>query len=80
MASLSYQGQRGTDLFTYNWANIALNPATGLCCVSFNIGAHGFRNFIYSTNDGKTWYDALSLQLDRPYRAAANGARHPTSR
>src|SRR6266576_3747410 len=73
VASLSYQGQRGTDLFTYNWANIALNPATGLCCVSFNIGAHGFRNFIYSTNDGKTWYDALSLQLDRPYRAAANG-------
>ncbi|PYP18543.1 MAG: hypothetical protein DMD54_04965, partial [Gemmatimonadetes bacterium] len=73
VASLSYQGQRGTDLFTYNWANIALNPATGLCCVSFDIGAHGFRNFIYSTNDGKTWYDAFSLQLDRPYRAAANG-------
>ena len=73
VASLSYQGQRGTNLFTYNWANIALNPATGLCCVSFNIGAHGFNNFINSTNDGKTWYDAFSLQLDRPYRPSANG-------
>jgi len=73
VASLSYQGQRGTNLFTYNWANIALNPTTRLCCVSFNIGAHGFRNFIYSTNDGKTWYDAFSLQLDRPYRPSASG-------
>src|SRR6266849_1010322 len=73
VASLSYQAQRGTNLFTYNWANIALNPATGLCCVSFNIGAHGFNNIIYSTNDGKTWYDAVSLQLDRPYRPSANG-------
>ena len=73
IASLSYQGQRGTNLFTYNWANIGLNPATNLCCVSFNIGAHGFNNIIYSTNDGKTWYDAFSLQLDRPYRPSANG-------
>ena len=73
VAALSYQGQRGTDLFTYNWANIGINPTTGLCCVSFNIGAHGFRNFIYSTNDGKTWYDAVSLQLDRPFRASPSG-------
>ena len=73
VASLSYQGQRGTNLFTYNWANIGLNPANGLCCVSFNIGAHGFNNFIYSTNDGKTWYDAFTLQLDRAYRPSAHG-------
>jgi hypothetical protein len=72
VASLSYQGQRGTNLFTYNWANIGLD-SLGHCCTSFNIGAHGFNNIIYSTNDGKTWYDAFSLQLDRPYRPAANG-------
>lgn len=66
VAALSYQGQRGTDLFTYNWANFGLNSSGG-CCTSFNIGAHGFRNFIYSTNDGKTWYDAFALQLDRPF-------------
>lgn len=71
VASITYQGQRGTDLFTYNWANIGLDTA-GRCCTSFNIGAHGFNNFIYSTNDGKTWYDAVSLQLDRPYRRSGN--------
>jgi hypothetical protein len=73
VAAVSYQGQRGTDLFTYNWANFGINPATGTCCVSFNIGAHGYRNIIYSTNDGKTWYDAVSLQLDRPYRVSGSG-------
>src|SRR5438552_954763 len=61
VASLSYQGQRGTDLFMYNSGNNGYN-ATGHCCVpGYNIGAHGIRNIIYSTNDGKTWYDALSL-------------------
>src|SRR3989475_3288047 len=60
VTALAYQGQRGTDLFTYNWANIGLNP-NGSCCKSFNIGAHGFRNIIYSTEQGKTWYDAVSL-------------------
>ena len=73
VAALTYQGQRGTGLFTYNWANIALNDSTGLCCISFNLGPHGFTNFIYSTNDGKTWYDALSVQLDRPFRQSAGG-------
>ena len=72
VTALTYQGQRGTNLFTYNWANFGLNP-NGSCCASFNIGAHGFRNIIYSTEQGKTWYDAVSLQLDRPYhRTSAN--------
>ncbi len=72
VASLSYNGQRGTNLFMYNSGNFGYNSA-GRCCVSFNIGAHGIRNIIYSTNDAKTWYDALSLQLDRPYRPSAGG-------
>ena len=72
VASVTYQGQRGVNLFTYNWQNISLDTA-GRCCINFNIGAHGFNNFIYSSNDGKTWYDAVSLQLDRPYRRAGNG-------
>ncbi len=72
VGSVTYQGQRGTNLFTYNWANFALNP-NGSCCKSFNVGAHGFANIIYSTEDGKTWYDAVSLQLDRPYRPSSNG-------
>jgi len=66
VAALTYQNQRGTNLFTYNWANFGLNP-NGSCCKSFDVGAHGFRNIIYSTEQGKTWYNAVSLQLDRPY-------------
>jgi outer membrane receptor protein involved in Fe transport len=72
-ASITYQGQRGTNLFTYNWANLGLRP-DGTCnggCVSFPINQHGFNNIIYSTEDGKTWYDAVSLQLDRPYRRSS---------
>ncbi len=65
--SATYAGVRGVDQMTLNWANFGLNP-NGSCCTSFNLGAHGFSNFIYSTNDGKTWYDALQVQLDRPYR------------
>lgn len=60
-------GVRGENQLALNWAQFALNP-NGSCCVSFNIGAHGFSNFIYSTNDVKTWYDALQLQVDRPYQ------------
>ena len=65
--SATYAGVRGVDQLTLNWANFALNP-NGTCCNSFDTGAHGFSNFIYSTNDGKTWYDALQIQVDRPYR------------
>ena len=72
VTSVTYQGQRGTNLFTYNWANHTLKP-DGSCCIDYNIGAHGFANIIYSTEDGKTWYDAVSLQFDRPYRRSGNG-------
>ena len=64
--SATWAAVRGEDQLTLNWANFGLNP-NGSCCTNFNIGAHGFNNFIYSTNDAKTWYDALQMQLDRPY-------------
>lgn len=68
--SATYAGVRGVDQLTLNWANFDLNP-DGSCCVSFDLGAHGFSNFIYSNNEGKTWYDALQLQVDRSYRRTA---------
>lgn len=68
--SATYAAVRGVDQMTLNWANFGLRP-DGTCCVDFNLGAHGFSNFIYSTNDAKTWYDALQVQVDRPYRRAA---------
>src|SRR6266853_4379301 len=68
--SASYAGVRGVDQLALNWAQFALNP-NGTCCRSFNIGAHGFSNLIYSTNDARTWYDALQITIDRPYRRSS---------
>lgn len=68
--SLTYAGQRTVDILTLNWANFGLNP-NGTCCTSFNLGAHGFSNFIFSSNDAKTYYDALLVQIDRPYRRSS---------
>lgn len=72
LLSLTYSGIRGLDQLTLNWANFGLNP-DGSCCTSFDLGPHGFSNFIYSTNDARTWYDALQVQFDRPYRPSGNG-------
>jgi hypothetical protein len=67
LITATYAGVRGVDQLTLNWANFGLNP-NGSCCTSFNIAAHGFSNFIYSSNEAKTWYDALQVRIDRPYR------------
>jgi outer membrane receptor protein involved in Fe transport len=69
--TLTYAYVHAYDMMSLNWANIGLN-SKGLCCdFSFNLGSHGFSNFIYSTNDKETWYNALQLQVDRPYRRAS---------
>jgi len=65
--SLTYANVKGEDQMALNWANVGLN-ALGRCCVSFDLAPHGFSNFIYSTNDKKTWYNAIQVQVDRPYR------------
>jgi len=68
--SVTYANVTGKDQMVLNWANFGLNP-DGRCCRSFDLGAHGFSNFIYSSNEKKTWYKAIQVQLDRPYRRAA---------
>ena len=70
--SATYAGVRGYDQLTLNFGNSG-PKADGTCCApGFNTGAHGFSNFIYSTNEGKTWYDALQIQIDRPYSRLSN--------
>lgn len=64
--TVTYVYVHGLHMMAMNWANFALNP-DGSCCRSFNTGAHGFSNFIYSTNDKETWYRAIQLQMERPY-------------
>jgi hypothetical protein len=66
-ATVTYANVKGENQTALNWANFGLNT-NGSCCASFNIGAHGFANFLYMTNDKTTWYNAIQVQLDRPYR------------
>jgi hypothetical protein len=65
--TVTYAAQRGTDQFTWNVAAGGLNNDGTCCNFPFNWGAHGIASIIYSTNDVKTWYDAVSLQLDKAY-------------
>jgi outer membrane receptor protein involved in Fe transport len=67
LISAAYVGVRGLDQTTISFANVGLNP-DGTCCISFDLPAHGFLNFLYTANDKKTWYDALQLQVNRTYR------------
>ncbi|HEY0528571.1 MAG TPA: carboxypeptidase regulatory-like domain-containing protein [Gemmatimonadaceae bacterium] len=68
VGTVTYGSQIGTDQFTWNVAAGGLNNDGTCCNFPFNWGAHGIASVIYSTNDVKTWYHAVSLQLDRPYR------------
>ena len=68
VAAATYAAVRGENLLTMNWANIGLNDNGSCCAPAFNLRPHGFSDFLFATNDGKTWYDALHLQLDKPYR------------
>ncbi|MFN2636792.1 MAG: TonB-dependent receptor domain-containing protein [Gemmatimonadaceae bacterium] len=66
-AAVSYANQHSYDLFTLGLANVKLNANGSCCSTPFDWGAHGYRNIIYSSNDGETWFHAVEVQLDRPY-------------
>jgi Carboxypeptidase regulatory-like domain/TonB dependent receptor len=66
-ATVTYANVKGENQTALNWANFGLTN-TGGCCASFDLGPHGFANFLYMTNDKTTWYSAIQVQLDRPYR------------
>ncbi|MGK2962240.1 MAG: TonB-dependent receptor [Gemmatimonadaceae bacterium] len=66
--TVSYASQRSTDLFTLSLANVSLNPGGGCCQNPFDWGARGYSNIIYSSNEAKTWYNAVNVQLERAYR------------
>jgi hypothetical protein len=69
--SATYAGVRGLDQVTLNFGNSGVKPDGTCCSAGFNTGAVGYSNFIYSTSEGRTWYDALQVQIDRPYRRAS---------
>src|SRR5881396_1446462 len=72
--SAAYVGVRGYDGFVLYWANITwknFGTPTSQCC-TFLGNQHGFSNIIVSSNAVKTWYDALQVQIVRPYKRVGN--------
>ena len=70
VGSISYADQRSKDLFTLGLANVRLNNDGFTCCgpQPFDWSQHGYAAIIYSSNDAQTWYHALNVTLDRPYK------------
>jgi hypothetical protein len=66
LASVAYVGSRGRNGFSYEWANLTLDPARNDCCLSANLPA--YQNVLVGNNEVRTWYDALEFRLDRAYR------------
>ena len=40
----------------------------GCCRNPFDWSSHGYSNIIYSSNEAKTWYHAVNVQIDRAYK------------
>ncbi len=68
--ALTYTGTRSDNGFTFEWANHKLN-ANGTCCEFHDFLVPSYRNVLVGRNNVRTWYDALFLQIDRPYRATS---------
>jgi hypothetical protein len=64
----AYTGVRSKNTPTFYWANVGFTcPArTDDCKVTRPVA--GFSEILTLENAGKTWYDALALKVDRPYR------------
>jgi hypothetical protein len=70
-ASAAYTGVRSKNVMTFYWANEnfvcpARSFAVGGCFEHHSIP--GFGNILLADDNGKTWYDALQLKVDRPYQ------------
>jgi outer membrane receptor protein involved in Fe transport len=59
VASASYANIRSYNGFSYLWGK-------GSCCPQLD---PNYSNYLISSDDIRTWYDAIYLQLDRPYTA-----------
>ena len=69
--SAAYTGVRSKNVFTFYFANMNFTcPERSFgvagCFVENRIP--GYSTILFATNDGKTWYDALQIQVDRPYQ------------
>ncbi len=67
----AYTGVRSSNVFTFYFANMNFTcPERSFGvpgCFVVN-GIPGFGTILMADNAGKTWYDALQVKIDRPYR------------
>jgi outer membrane receptor protein involved in Fe transport len=59
VASVSYASIRSYNGFSYLWG-------TGVCCPNPPLDPN-YSNVLISSDDVRTWYDAVYVQFDRPY-------------
>jgi len=76
MVEAAYTGVRSSNVFTFYWANFDFTcPERSFsvagCAVTHNVP--GFGTILLATQNGKTWYNALQVRVDRPYRPSAAG-------
>ncbi|HWK90356.1 MAG TPA: TonB-dependent receptor, partial [Longimicrobium sp.] len=75
-ASAAYTAVRSKGVITFYWANENFTcPARSFSvdgCFTHNT-IPGWGNILVADDQGKTWYDAVQLKLDRPYRRLAAG-------
>jgi len=71
----AYTGVRSFNVFTFYFADrnfTCPERSFGVpgCFVQNNIPGYG--TILVATNNGKTWYNALQVKIDRPYRRSAS--------
>lgn len=62
----AYTMVRSSNVFTFYWANEDRPCGDFTCHVRHTVP--GFSTILIATNNGKTWYDALQVKIDRPFR------------
>ena len=67
--SATYTGVRSYNGLTYTFGNRRLN---GNCC--YQNPTLPFSNVIISSDEVRTWYDAVYVKIERPYRGGHNWA------
>jgi hypothetical protein len=73
--SAAYTGVRSRNVFTFYWANrnfTCPERSFGVPGCFVENAIPGFSAILLADNTGKTWYDALQLQVDRPLAYVGN--------
>ena len=73
--SVTYNSARSFNGFSFDWGDVTFTPNRGRdCCLTHRVvngsGQATYANILVGNNSVRTWYDAVQIQLDRPYRRA----------